>query len=177
MWFFGKCKNIFIRKWFLPYTQKQTQKDVTFIKWLNQIPTNIVCVVYITEDHNLQGIQLVCLPCQVWIYHQQHLQNLLHRQVSNELKSDKKVQKKMWFIHSNLDTTNKSLYEFTNFVWFHGNFFAILKFCVISRKFLFYSLRYFLSFFSPLYRHRIRWVITYDVKYAIFESTKTLQKT
>ena len=36
---------------------------------------------------------------------------------------------------------------FTNFVWFHGNFFAILKFCVISRIF-FYSLRYFYHFLA-----------------------------
>ena len=68
------------------------------------------------------------------------------------------------------------IYEFTNFVSFHGNF-AILKFCVISRIFILLFALFFLSFFSPLYRHRIRWVITYDVKYAIFESTKTLQKT
>ena len=56
----------------------------------------------------------------------------------------------MWFIHSNLDITNKSLYEFTNsrilcdfteifllfwnFVWFH--------------EFLFYSLRYFYHFLA-----------------------------
>ena len=123
---------IFFKIWFhgndFCLTHKQTQKDVTFIKWLNQIPTNIVCVVYITEDHNLQGIQLVCLPCQVWIYHQQHLQNLLRRQVSNELKSDKKCKKNVIYTLNpsyNEQVVIVRIYEFTNFVWFH-EFFSTL---------------------------------------------------
>ena len=77
-----KIKHLFLRwdesnlKFFY-----KTLKVETCTKWQNLTPTNTVCVVCITDGHNLQETQLVCLLCHHWI-----CQPLRSRLLRQELK-------------------------------------------------------------------------------------------